>query len=81
MWCGPEGGGVIDVDAEPPSPSAVTLSIKRLRIAANRTGAVASLLGKRKAAGPARLVGAVARAAVSRRVAGGSVGLRAPALR
>ena len=42
---------VIDVDADPPPPlaSAGTSSIRRLRIAAHRTGAVASVLGKRKA--------------------------------
>ena len=55
---------VINVDAEPPPPpaplSAGTSSIRRLRIAAHRTGAVASVLGKRKAAGLARPVGAAA---------------------
>ena len=65
----------------PPPPSAGTSSIRRLCIAAHRTGAVASVLGKRKATGPARLVGAAARAAVSRLVGGGSVGLGAPAVR
>ena len=72
----------IDVDVEPPPPlSAGTSSIRRLRIAAHRTGAVASVLGKRKAAGTARLPGAAARAAVSRRVGSGSVGSEAPAMR
>ena len=58
-----ETGGreVIDVDADPPHASAAGSSIKRLRIAARRTGEVASVLGKRKAAGPARIVGAAAR--------------------
>ena len=60
----------------PPPPSAVTSSIRRLHIAVQRTGAVVSVLGKRKAAGPSRLVGAAARAAVSSRVGGGSVGER-----
>ena len=44
----------------PPAPSAGTSSIRGLRIAAHRMGAVALVLGKRKAAGPARLVGAAA---------------------
>ena len=47
-----ERDDVIDVDASAPPPSASTSSIRRLRIAAHRTGAVASVLGKRKAAGP-----------------------------
>ena len=65
----------------PLPPSAGTSSICRLRIAAHWMGTVASVLGKRKAAGPARLVGAAARAAVSCRVGGGLVGSGAPAVR
>ena len=64
----------------PPPPSVVTSSIRRLRIAAHRTGAVLSVLGKRKAAGLARLLLA-ARAAVSRCVGGGLVGSGARAER
>ena len=65
----------------PPPLSAGTSSIRWLRIGAHRTGVVTSVLGKRKAAGPAKLVGAAARAAVSRRVGGGSVDSGAPAER
>ena len=72
------GGEVIDVDADPPPASAACSSIRRLRIAARRTGEVASVLGKRKAAGPARIVGAAARTAISRRVGAGLVGAGAP---
>ena len=75
---GDGGGEVIDVDADPPPASAAGSSIRRLRIAARRTGEVASVLGKRKAAGPARIVGAAARTAISRRVGAGSVGAGAP---
>ena len=75
---GEGGGGVIDVDADPPPASAAGSSIRRLRIAARRTGEVASVLGKRKAAGPARIVGAAARPAIFRRVGAGSVGAGTP---
>ena len=64
----PQGGGTKPLI---PPPSAAGSSIWRVRIAAHRTGAVASLLGKRKAVGPARIVGAAARAAISRRIGAG----------
>ena len=64
-----------------PTPSAGTSSIRRIQITAQRTGAVASMLGKRKAARPPTLVVAAARAAASRRVGSGSVGSGAPAMR
>ena len=72
------GGEVIDVDADHPPASAAGSSIRRLHIAARRTGEVASVLGKRKATGPARIVGAATRTAISRRVGAGSVGAGAP---
>ena len=88
LWRGPQaagagrgetgGGEVIDVDADPPPASAAGSSIRRLRIAARRTGEVVSVLGKRKAAGPARIVAAAARTAISRRVGAGLVGAGAP---
>ena len=40
----------------PPPPSVGTTPIRRLQIAAHRTSVVASVLGKRKAAGRVRLV-------------------------
>ena len=54
----------------PPPPSVGTSSIRRHRNAAHKTGAVTSVLGKRKAASSARLVGSAARAAVSRCIVG-----------
>ena len=72
------GEEVIDVDADPPPASAAGSSIRRLRIAARKTGEVASVLGKRKAAGPARIVGAAARTVISRHVGATSVGAGAP---
>ena len=66
------------MDADPPPASVAGSSIRRLRIAARRTGEVASILGKRKAAGPAKVVGAAARTAISRRVGAGLVGAGAP---
>ena len=71
------GGGVIDVDADPP-PSAASSSIRRLWIAAHQMGAVGFVLGKRKAACPPRIVGQAARAAISKRVGAGSVRVGTP---
>ena len=70
--CGEWGGG---------SSTWMPNPIRRLRIVAHRTGAVASVLGNRKGTGPARIVGQAAKAAVARRIGDGSVGSGAPTVR
>ena len=60
------------------APSAAISFIRRLRIAAHRMGVVVSVLGKGKAAGLARVLGASARETISR---SGSMGAGTPAVR